>query len=463
MTSHIDPPRALLESHSQAHLLKFWDRLEPQQQRSLADQIRSIDFTLVQQLQGLISDNGGRRDAADFVPASVTPAGDLETGYLHTLGAKALSTGQVGVILVAGGQGTRLGFDGPKGTYPIGALSGDSLFKIHSRKILALERSYDAEICFYIMTSPANDAATKAFFADNGNFGLADDRVLFFTQGTYPALTPEGKLILDRPDHVFAGPDGHGGTIRALFDSGMLNDMSQRGISTLFYFQVDNPLVDIAAPAFIGYHLQKASDMSVKVCAKRDAAEGLGVVVDRDGHRAVVEYSELTDEQKHETGPDGELRFKYGSVAIHVFDRDFLAREAQADLPFHRAHKKVPFCRDDGTTEKPDSPNAYKFEKFIFDVLPDANTSTIVEFAREDEFAPLKNATGNDSPDSVRPAMSRKFARWLEACDVRVPRNPDGSPRSRIEIDPVYANSPGELKERMPPGLDAFEDLLLTK
>ena len=275
-------------------------------------------------------------------------------------------------------------------------------------------------------------------------------------------MLPDGRLVLETPSRLFMSPDGHGGIVAAMKRNGVLDDMRERGLTTLFYFQVDNPLVEIADPLFIGRHSLAAADVSVKVCAKRSAGEGLGVVVHREGRTAIVEYSELTDEQKEDTGPDGRLRFLFGSVAIHVFDLDFLVREADAELPIHLAHKKVPVCGDDGVTVTPDEPNAYKFEKFIFDVLPDAKRALCVEFDRAEEFSPVKNAEGDDSPATARRDMMRKFARWFEDCGVDVPRDADGEPAHRLEIDPAFAANAAQLKERFA-GLSSIEgDVLLA-
>jgi UDP-N-acetylglucosamine/UDP-N-acetylgalactosamine diphosphorylase len=241
----------------------------------------------------------------------------------------------------------------------------------------------------------------------------------------------------------------------------MLADMRRRGLTTLFYFQVDNPMVDVAAPAFIGLHLRRKAEMSLKVCAKRDPAEGLGVVVERGGCHAVVEYTELTEAQKNERRADGDLLFKYGSVAIHVFSLAFLERETSAGLPLHLAHKKVPYCGDDGVTVKPATANACKFEKFIFDALPDAANPQVLAFAREDEFAPVKNAEGSDSPETARAAMAEKAARWLAACGVPVPRDAAGRLTVRLEIDPAYANTADELKARLPKGFAISGDVWL--
>ena len=311
------------------------------------------------------------------------------------------------------------------------------------------------------MTSEGNDADTRKFFEENRYFGLTPDRVKFFIQGTLPAFLPDGRMVLEKPGNLFAAPDGHGGILSALDRRGMLADMKKRKLTTLFYFQVDNPMVDIADPVFVGMHLQRRADMSLKVCAKRDANEGLGITVVRDGRYSVVEYIEFTAEQKNARRPDGELVFKFGSVAIHIFSLEFLVKETSAGLPLHQAHKKVPFCDDQGVTVKPEKPNAYKFEKFIFDALPDAQEALILEFAREDEFAPLKNAGGEDSPETCRMAMMEKSARWMAACGVKAPRDAKGALAVKIEIDPVYAHDASTLAARLPKGFEITGDVLL--
>ncbi len=456
--------RELLGRYNQEHVLQFWDRLDGAQRERLLKQVEGLDFATVARILGLLKSKPADSVSASHAgiePApvvSLSPSGQAEP---RRVGECALCAGHVGVILVAGGQGTRLGYDGPKGTYGLAAISHASLFEIHARKILALERRYQARIPFYIMTSEGNDAATRSFFEEQGYFGLERERVKFFVQGTLPAFWPDGRMVLESPDRLFEAPDGHGGILTALDRRGMLSDMQARGVTTLFYFQVDNPMVAIADPVFVGLHLQRGAEMSLKVCAKRDPAEGLGVVVVREGRQMVVEYTELTDEQKCARLKNGDLLFKFGSVAIHLFSLAFLQREVAAGLPLHQAHKKVGHCDDAGNPVKPAKPNAYKFEKFIFDALPDAQTALILEFAREDEFAPVKNAEGEDSPETSRTAMIEKVARWLAVCGVAVPRDANGRVTYRLEIDPVYANSAEELKERLPSGFAIKGDLLL--
>lgn len=456
----------ILQQHGQEHVLAFYEQLDSSAQTALLEQIADIDFDALTDMQEkLAQKDASGEQVADFVPAPVLELEEIakRSEESRNIGADVLRAGRVGVLLVAGGQGSRLGFDGPKGAYEIGPLSGASLFEIHARKILALERMYEGEIPFYIMTSQANDADTRRFFVENDYFGLCPDRVLFFSQGMWPALTDDGKLILESPGKIFMNPDGHGGTVRALQVKGMFDDMDQRGVETLFYFQVDNPLVEVADPVFIGLHESEQSDVSVKVCAKRDPGEKIGVVAIRDDKPCIIEYSELTPAQMAEKGEDGRLRFLYGSVAIHIFSVSFLKQVAKRPMLLHLAHKQVPYVDAEGNTIKPETPNGWKFEKFIFDVLPETDRVLHVAFDRALEFSPVKNAEGEDSPATTQRDMVRKFAGWMEYCGVSVARDDDGEPLHTIEIDPCYAISAEQLASRLDASFEWDADLLLIE
>ena len=348
-------------------------------------------------------------------------------------GEKELKAGHVGVLLVAGGQGSRLGYDGPKGAYPIGPVTGVSLFYFHARKVLALSVKYAVRVPFYIMTSMGNYDATVAHFEENDYFGLDPQDVIFFRQGMWPGMTGDGKIILDAPGHIFMSPDGHGGMISALKANGCFADMKKRGVKSLFFFQVDNPMVEVADPAFIGLHTIEKSEYSLKLCAKRDPNEGLGMVVKRDGHFDMIEYTEMTDEMNNRRTKTGDLYFKFGSPAIHVFDRAFLERLANKAMPLHLAHKKIATVDDKGKVVKPTAPNGYKFEKFIFDALPEAKGVTCFAFDRAEEFSPVKNAEGKDSPATCKADLQAKWRRQLAQAGVVVPET------MPLELDPVYA------------------------
>ncbi|MCL1888331.1 MAG: UDPGP type 1 family protein, partial [Kiritimatiellaeota bacterium] len=389
----LDDAKKLLEQHKQAHLLKFWGALGGPQRAGLLAQIATLDFKAIARMQKLLAAKPAAKPAP-MAPASVLEFSPAQRKKAVAAGEAALAKGEVGVILVAGGQGSRLGISIPKGAMEIGPVSEVSLFWYHARRVLAMSRRCGKPVPFYIMTSETNDADTRAFFERHNFFGLPAKDVFFFKQGMWPALTPEGKIILKAPAQIFMSPDGHGGTLSALKASGALDDMRKRGLSTLFYFQVDNPLVEVADPAFIGAHLLAGADYSLKLCAKRDADEGLGVVVKRAGKHEMVEYTELTDAQKNQRTPKGGLYFKYGSVAIHVFSLAFLRKQARTPMPLHLAHKKITCVDAKGVSQEPGKPNGYKFEKFIFDLLPHAKKVVNLAFDRRDEFSPVKNAAG---------------------------------------------------------------------
>lgn len=435
--------KTLLETNGQGHVLRFWDTLDAVAQEALLAQIETLDFAAIGRMKAMLDDAGTPAAAAGaFEPAPVeVPEGDALAACVAT-GEELLRAGKVAALLVAGGQGSRLGYEGPKGAYPIGPITNRSLFWFHARKILGLDRTYNTHVPFYIMTSDTNDAATRAHFEENDYFGLPREDVFFFTQGMWPALTPEGKIILDTPGHIFMSPDGHGGMLAALDRSGALADMAKRGIEQVFFFQVDNPMVAIADPSFVGIHAARKADMTLKVCLKRDAHEGMGVVVKRDGHYAMVEYSELSDEQMERTNPDGSLWLAYGSPAIHMFSYAFLKAEAERDMPLHLAHKKIAMVDDTGAIVKPEKPNGYKFEKFIFDVIPNAETLVNLAFDRNQEFSPVKNAEGNDSPATTKRDLQAKWGAWLAEAGITVPA---GTP---VEIDPAYALDAKQLAQK---------------
>jgi len=433
--------KSLLEANNQSHVLKFWGTLDATAQQRLLKQIASLDFSSIERMKQTLTQKAAVTVLADPIAPEVVEFTPKSHADAYSAGEKELRAGKVAVLLVAGGQGSRLGYEGPKGAYAIGPITNKPLFYFHSRKILGMNSRYQTRIPFYIMTSDVNDAATQAHFAENNYFGLNKEDVIFFQQGVWPALTPEGKIILDQPGHIFMSPDGHGGTISALEKNGCLADMQKRGIATIFYFQVDNPMVEIADPAFIGLHISKHSDFSLKLCAKRDAKEGMGVVAIRGDHFEMIEYTELTDEQANRKTANGELYFKYGSPAIHLFSFAFLKQEANRNMPLHIAFKKIPVCADDGTIIKPEKNNGYKFEKFIFDVMPDAKTVVNLAFDRADEFSPVKNAEGSDSPATCKHDMQAKWRRWLAANKITLP---EGLP---LEIDPAYALDASDLRK----------------
>ena len=455
------PPADLVQrlSHcGQAHVLRWWERLEEEGRRRLLQQCRRIDFAGVAGLaRTLLAPGAQSAEVGGVEPAEVLfpeTLSEAERRRLVTLGEEALAGGRVAVVTVAGGLGTRLGAGPVKGTVPVGPVSGKSLFQLEAETVLALGRRYARPLHWFIMTSPANDESTREYFAGRGWFGLDPEVVHFFCQGQMPVVDDGGKVLLDAPDHIAESPDGHGGCLYGLARSGALEEMKGLGVEILFYHQVDNPLVRIAEPLFLGLHIDRGAQVSSKALLKRDPGEGLGHFVrDAEGRLRVIEYSDMPPALQQERDAQGRLRFGYGSIAIHIFDREFLADLLRrgVELPWHRARKKVPYLDERGRLITPAQANADKFERFIFDVLPWAETALVVETTRE-EFSPIKEPEGPDSPSAARAALSRRYARWLEAAGVAVERGPEGEPAEPVEVSPLAALSAGEVRGRLAGG-----------
>ena len=435
---------AALEASGQAHIARHLKTLTGEDARRLAAQLGRFDYELVRRLSVRAKEAAAAPEADEVEPAPVLRLGrpQAEMAEARRVGEAAIRAGEVGAFIVAGGQGSRLRYDGPKGCYPIGPVSGKSLFQIHAEKVLAAGRRHGVRVPLYVMTSETNDAAVREFFDANAFFGLAPTGVVFCTQRMLPAFDRHGRFLLEAPDHVFVSPDGHGGSYFALRSSRAFDDMRERGIRHLSYFQVDNPLVPAADPLFIGEHLRAGSEFSSKVLLKRDPAEKLGVFGYVSGELRVVEYSELTPEQQEARLPDGSLRYAFGSIAIHVLDVAFAERMSETDLPFHAAHKQIVHLDEDGRLVEPDGPNGLKFERFVFDAVPFAANPLIMEVRREDEFAPVKNCEGADSPETARAAMVAKHRRWLQSVRSDVPDD------LTVEIGPLFALDADEVRAK---------------
>ncbi len=439
-----------LHLHRQEHVLADWGRLSTAERVALVEQLAGVDLAELDALYKRKDEPHAVLPPRDRLAPLPVEAADSIPRSAVAAGEEALRRGEVAVLLVAGGQGSRLGFDKPKGMYPVGPVSDASLFQIHAEKVLALSRRYGRPVPFLVMTSPATHADTETFFRDHRSFGLAPEQVTFFQQGTMPALDlATGKLLLERPGSLFLSPNGHGGTLTALADTGLLADLKARGVRHVFYFQVDNPLVKIADPAFVGRHVETGSEASSKVVFKDRPEEKVGVLALVDGRCGIVEYSDMPAEMAAEREPTGELRFRAGSPAIHIFGVPFLERvtTGAGRLAYHVAKKKVPYYDPAaGSTVTPTKENALKFETFVFDALPLAERWLAVSVRREDEFAPLKNATGADSPETVRRAIADVGRRWLRQAGVSVP---DGTP---VEVRPTFALDAEECAAKLPAG-----------
>jgi len=449
---------AQLEACDQHHLVDYLSKVTPNSARdAIAEQLGKIDL---EQL-GVMIDKYVRNYTPAASIGTVEPAkyfsldGDWDRAEFKAKGEALIRGSKVGAFTVAGGQGSRLGYDGPKGCYPTSCVSDKPLFQIFAEGILATQKKYGAVIPWYIMTSPLNHEATVKFFADHDFFGLDDQNVMFLEQGVMPSLdATTGEILMSDPIHLATNPDGHGGAFKALAVSGALADMQSRGIEHMSYFQVDNPHAMVIDPVFLGLHAfaaDSSGEFSSKMVAKASWDEKVGVFCDVDGTTQVIEYSDMAEELAKRTNEDGSLAFNAGSIAIHAIGVAFIDKivsNPDYALPFHRAVKKVShFDLSIGQTVTPTENNAVKLEKFVFDGIPLAKRSIVVETDRIEEFAPVKNATGTDSIESSKLIQTERAARWLESAGVKIPRKGDGSVDAVIEISPLTAVCAEDLSE----------------
>ncbi|TVQ33515.1 MAG: UDPGP type 1 family protein [Phycisphaeraceae bacterium] len=476
--------RTTLEQVGQDHLLRFHDELDSAGRRRLLERIEAIEpHRLPALVDRYVKSKPGFEPPADLAPAPYYPRDPKSSrrawprDEFEREGERLLRRGAVAVFTVAGGQGTRLGYDGPKGCYPGSAATRKPLFRCLAEWIVAAQRRYDAVIPWYIMTSPANHDQTVRYFKDQNWFGLSPEHVSHFQQGVMPSLDREtGRVLLAAKDEPAVNPDGHGGSLRALYNSGALEDMRSRGVEHVSYVQIDNPLVKVIDPVFIGLHAaadDSSAEMSSKMIPKTDPAEKVGVFCLSGGKVSVVEYSDLPEDLAAKRDDRGELRFNAGSPAIHMIGVDFIQRlnEAAGDdgaaLTFHRAEKKVPHIDlETGAPIDPDQPNAVKLEMFVFDALPLAEQSIVLETDRVEEFAPIKNAEGNDSSETSRKLQTERAARWLEQAGVKIPRTPAGEPDCTLEISPLTAMKPADLlrediREKLPERISSGAELAI--
>ncbi len=462
MNANLTDVREQLAKASQNHLLQFWNELSGSEQTLLLNQIRDIDFKALSQIWTSSANDDSPLDATTRIanariPGTVvrqpqTVADSGRWNLATKLGENELQGGKVAVITVAGGQGSRLGFDHPKGMFPIGPKTSRTLFQIFAEQILARQLRHNVTIPWLIMTSDATHAETLEFLQKHNYFGLDHDTVHLFQQGSLPALdAATGRILMASRSQLALSPDGHGGLVAAMANSGLLDLLAEQGIRHLFYHQVDNPTAILCDPSLIGFHTEQRSQLTTNVVRKADPSERMGVLVDINGRTEIVEYSELTPEQAARCDDNGNWIFWAGNTAIHVFDREFLEQLADdgGKLPLHVARKNVTFVDDRGATIKPDDParpNAMKLEKFIFDALPIAERTLIVEGNRSREFNPVKNRDGADSPATSRAALSRIGREWLTAAGHIVADD------HSVEISPLQALDAEELAQKFTSG-----------
>lgn len=471
LQKRLEIARKRLEEFDQQHLLRYVDELDTESKQSLLDQIDGLDLEQISRwVEEYVLKDSATDVPTDFEPAPYysrstdDPVEKEKIDRAEKIGRNLLRRGKLAAFVVAGGQGTRLGFDGPKGDFPISPVNNKTLFQIFAETIISASRKYETSIPWYIMTSEINHQATIEIFEKNRWFGLDENDVMIFTQDKNPNFGFDGKILLRDKGQIAFSPNGHGGSLKALFDSGATADMKKRGIDYISYFQVDNPLVRVIDPLFIGLHSVDNAEMSSKALQKAYPKEKVGNFCLVDGRVTVIEYSDLPDEMAEKKNPDGSLVFELGSIAIHIISRKFVEKlnDKGFALPIHRAVKKIPHIDENGDKIDPAKPNGVKLETFVFDALPMAGESIILRTEREEEFAPVKNAEGKDSPAVTRQMMVDRAAKWLESAGIEVPKNSDGKADCKLEISPLFALSAGDVQAKkeqianIPAGSDIY-------
>ncbi|PCH34228.1 UDP-N-acetylglucosamine diphosphorylase [Wolfiporia cocos MD-104 SS10] len=458
-----DSIRQRYEAAGQGHLLQFWPNLSETERASLLAQLDALDIERINRVYAKaisFEKEFAENASKDTIEPLPEEAADSVIGLAEkakewrTVGLRAIAHGQVGVLLMAGGQGTRLGSSAPKGCYDIGLPSHKSLFQYQAERIARLQTVAAQEhgkpagsviIPWYVMTSGPTRRETEEFFKKNSYFGLSAENVIFFEQGTLPCLTMEGKVILENPSRVAVAPDGNGGLYPALrrplspsSSRSVLSDLAARKIQYVHSYCVDNCLVKVADPVFLGYCIQKQADCAAKVVPKAYPTESVGVVAHRGDKFSVIEYSEISQEQAERRDPKtGELAFRAANIVNHFYTTAFLnsTKEFEEELAFHIARKKIPFVDEKGQTVKPSKPNGMKLEMFVFDVFPYTKQFAVLEVARNEEFSPLKNApgTGSDDPETSRRDLLEQHKRFLERAGATVADDVE------IELSPLVS------------------------
>ena len=402
MEHNLEEIRHTLKKYNQEHLLNFYEKLDEQKQKKLLDQIENIDFELINSLYDKTKKEN-RNEDAKIEPIDFIDKYKLNENYKHyeEIGEKAIRAGKLAVVTMAGGQGTRLGHKGPKGTFDIGLESHKSLFELLLDYIKEQNTKYNVQIPWFIMTSKENNQATVDFFEKNKYFGY-EKNIYFFIQGQLPMVDTEGKILIGEDYLIKEAADGHGGVYESLVKSKMVDKMKELGIEWVFIGGVDNCLVKMVDPVLMGIAIDKGVTAAGKSVVKANPHEKVGAFCKKNGKPSVVEYSEITDEMAEATDENGELLYGESHILCNLFNISAIERMGSEPLPYHSAFKKATYIDKDGNKIVPTSPNAFKFEAFLFDAFGEVDDMAILRVKREEEFAPVKNAEGVDSPETAR-------------------------------------------------------------
>lgn len=430
--------------NEQGHIFQFLDETDKEGKAQLFGQLASIDLAPIR--REVLKFLRPNFESVSLKPASslrlpVSQADERRWEQAYQEGEAVVRQGKVGIVTVSGGTGTRIGFDHSLGLLPVSPVKNKTLFQILAEKILAAERRYNVSIPWFLMTSPLNHDETEEYFEAHGFFGLS--HVCIRPQEMLPTLDLDGKLLLASKSSIAMHPNGHGGFLEAFVNHGLMDDFQVLGVEHLSYLQVDNPLAQPIDPHFIGFHVMENSQMSSRCVRKAYADEKVGVFADRDGKVAVIEYFDLPMDIMRSVDISNNLRFGLANTALHIFRMDFLKDLAEKEIwnqmPFHRAKKRVPFVNERGKLTRPAEINAIKLERFVFDMLPFAERSLLLEGRREEIFSPIKNAAGLDSLETSKRDQIKLFAKWLSEGKAEIPMDSDGLPPFAIEISPLFA------------------------
>lgn len=402
---NFEEAKNLLEKYGQTHILKSYERLNEEGKEKLLEQVARIDFdkmlTLYENSKKTPEISNSVIEPIEYKD-SAKLSEEIKNEYIK-LGEEAIRNGKLAVVTMAGGQGTRLGHNGPKGTYDIGLDSHKSIFEIQNDILKEAKEKYGYTIPWYLMTSKENNNDTVNFFEKNNHFGYPKEASnYFFKQGELPMLDEDGKLILDENGLIKEAADGHGGVFEAMARNGVLADMKKRGIEWIFIAAVDNVLVQMADPLFIGFAIKEGYTIASKTIPKSGPEERVGVFCKKDGKPYVIEYTEISEEFAHMRDAEGELVYGEGHVLLNLFHISALEEIEKYKLPYHTAHKKCAYMNENGEFITPEKPNAYKYETFLFDAFSRMPTIGLLRGKRENDFSPVKNAEGTDSPETAR-------------------------------------------------------------
>ena len=412
MEKELGEIKAVLKKYGQEHLLNNFENLDEAHKKELLKEIKGINFELVTSLYD--STKNEKKNTKD----EITPIDYLDKfklgdkyKYYENIGKKAIKEGELAVVTMAGGQGTRLGHNGPKGTYDIGLDSHKSLFELLSDGIKEEAKKYGVTIPWFIMTSRENNKATIEFFEKHKYFGYQKDKnIFFFIQGELPMMDTEGKILIGEDGLIKLAADGHGGIYESLVKSGMTKKMKELGVEWVFIGGVDNCLVKMVDPVLMGIAIDQQVTVACKSVVKANPQEKVGVFCKRNGKPNVIEYTEITEDMAEARDKDGELLYGESHILCNLFSVDAVERMGANPLPYHIAFKKAKYIDKDGNLVEPDSPNAYKFEAFLFDAFGEVDEMAVLRVKREEEFAPVKNAdtAGVDCPKTAR-ELYKKF------------------------------------------------------